>query len=228
MDATEKVISCDENILSNKGNEQIIQRIQLTEREGSTYKMTSTIKKKKIWKEMKPSVYERTKWPKFGNVAGQKRGQIEPGIVVVATEDTHIIDRSKNIEMDLGDKIKETIKNKRQFIIKEIQEKRDKQRRERLEKLAGETNKNKRINRRRYNEATIKVTNIPFGYTANKIAEMFSKVGEVIRVTITNRRVVFVQFAQSAHCHEAVDMFHDTKLNNCILDVEDLSLQNNN
>ena len=46
MDASEKVISTDEKVLSNKQNEQLILRVTMTKREGSTYKMTSHIKKR--------------------------------------------------------------------------------------------------------------------------------------------------------------------------------------
>ena len=48
-DTNEKIISINEKKISSKGgNEEIIQRIIVKERDGSTYKMISDINKKKI------------------------------------------------------------------------------------------------------------------------------------------------------------------------------------
>ena len=49
-------------------------------------------------KEMLPQVIERMKWKKFGKVAGQDRGVLEPGIVEINTDEIHIIDRKRDIE----------------------------------------------------------------------------------------------------------------------------------
>ena len=46
MEAGDKILSTEEKIISNKQNEQIIVRVTLTKKEGSTYKMTSQIKKR--------------------------------------------------------------------------------------------------------------------------------------------------------------------------------------
>jgi len=70
MDINEKIISTEEKVVSNKQNEQIIMRVTTTKREGSTYKMTSQIRKKRMKKEVLPQVIERMKWKKFGKVAG--------------------------------------------------------------------------------------------------------------------------------------------------------------
>ena len=92
-DTNEKIISINEKKISSKGgNEEIIQRIIVKERDGSTYKMISDINKKKIKKSMLPQVIERMSWPKFGIVAGQSRGSLEPGII--ATNSKKVIDPS--------------------------------------------------------------------------------------------------------------------------------------
>ena len=70
MDINEKIISTEEKVVSNKQNEQIIMRVTTTKTEGSTYKMTSQIRKKRMKKEVLPQVIERMKWKKFGKVAG--------------------------------------------------------------------------------------------------------------------------------------------------------------
>jgi len=70
MDINEKIISTEEKVVSNKQNEQIIMRVTTTKREGSAYKMTSQIRKKRMKKEVLPQVIERMKWKKFGKVAG--------------------------------------------------------------------------------------------------------------------------------------------------------------
>ena len=46
MDVNEKIISTEESVLNNKQNEKILLRVTVSKREGSTYKMTSRIKKK--------------------------------------------------------------------------------------------------------------------------------------------------------------------------------------
>ena len=118
MDVNEKIISTEEKVLNNKQNEKLISRVTISKREGSTYKMTSTIKKRRLRKDMLPQVIERMKWKKFGKVAGQERGVLEPGIVEINSEEVHIIDRKRDIEQDLGDKLRTTINNRRVQLLK--------------------------------------------------------------------------------------------------------------
>ena len=130
MDPNEKILSRDEKIISSNQNEQIIVRITKSQREGSTYKMTSQIKKKRMKKDMLPQVIERMKWKKFGKVAGQERGVLEPGIVEINNDEIHIIDRKRDIEQDLGDKLRDKINDRKVKLLKEMKEKREKENRE--------------------------------------------------------------------------------------------------
>ena len=65
MDSNEQIISTDEKILSNKQKEQLKLRVTIIKREGSTYKMTSQIKKTRIKKEKLLQVIEKMGWKKI-------------------------------------------------------------------------------------------------------------------------------------------------------------------
>ena len=220
MDVNEKIISTEESVLNNKQNEKILLRVTVTKREGSTYKMTSRIKKKRIKKEMLPQVIERMKWKKFGKVAGQERGVLEPGIVEINSEEVHIIDRKRDVEQDLGDKLRVTINNRKLQLLKEMKEKREKENRE---KLAAYTSSNaKQANRpirRRNNDCTIKVNGFNPNYTAKKLGEIFGQAGDVTRVVIPNKNLAFITFAQSVYKYDAYEMFNDKAKDGCILQV---------
>ena len=220
MDVNEKIISTEEKIVSNKQNEQIILRVTTSKREGSTYKMTSQIKKKRMKKEMLPQVIERMKWKKFGKVSGQERGVLEPGIVEINSEEVHIIDRKKDVEQDLGDKLRDKINDRKLKLLKEMKEKRE---RENREKLAAYSNSNirqrERQVRRRNNDCTIRVNGFNPNYNAEKLGEIFQKVGEVVKVVMPSKYSAFIRFAQSAHTTEAFDKFNDKAIDGCILKV---------
>ena len=220
MDVNEKIISSEEKILSNKQNEQVILRVTMTKREGSTYKMTSHIKKKRMKKEMLPQVIERMKWKKFGKVSGQERGVLEPGIVEINSEEVHIIDRKRDVEQDLGDKLRDKINDRKLKLLKEMKEKRE---RENREKLAAYTSSNaKQANRpirRINNDCTIKVNGFNPNYSAQKLGELFGKVGEIIKVVMPNKNLAFIRFAQSVHTVEAYNEFNEKPVDGCILRV---------
>ena len=220
MDVNEKVISTEEKILNNKQNEQIILRVTMTKREGSIYKMTSQIKKKRIKKEMLPQVIERMKWKKFGKVAGQERGVLEPGIVEINSEEIHIIDRKKDVEQDLGDKLRDKINDRKLKLLKEMKEKRERENREKLAAYSSSnTRQRERQIKRRNNDCTIRVNGFNPNYSAQKLGEIFGKVGEIIKVVMPNKNLAFIRFAQSIHTVEAYDMFNDKALDGCILRV---------
>ena len=226
MDVNEKIISTEEKVLNNKQNEKILLRVTISKREGSTYKMTSQIKKRRIKKDMLPQVIERMKWKKFGKVAGQERGVLEPGIVEINSEEVHIIDRKRDIEQDLGDKLRDKINDRKVKLLKEMKEKREKENRE---KLAAYTSSNaKQANRpvrRRNNDCTIKVNGFNPNYTAKRLGEIFGKAGEVTKVVIPNKNLAFITFAQSVYKYDAYEMFNDHAIDECILQV--ILLDNN-
>ena len=220
MDVNEKIISTEEKVLNNKQNEKLISRVTISKREGSTYKMTSTIKKRRLRKDMLPQDIERMKWKKFGKVAGQERGVLEPGIVEINSEEVHIIDRKRDIEQDLGDKLRTTINNRRVQLLKEMKEKREKENREKL--AAYTSSKTKATNgpiRRRNNACTIKVNGFNPNYTAKKLGEIFGQAGEVTKVVIPNKNLAFITFAQSVYKYDAYEMFNDKAKDGCILQV---------
>ena len=220
MENNDKLISTEEKILSNKQNEQIILRVTMTKREGSTYKMTSQIKKKRIKKEMAPQVIERMKWKKFGKVAKQERGVLEPGIVEFNNDEIHIIDRKRDVEQDLGEKLRDKINDRKLKLLKEMKERREKENREKLAAYSSSNAKQKeRQYKRRNNDSTIRVNGFNPNYTAEKLAKIFSTVGEVTKVVMPNKNLAFIRFAQSVHTYDAYEKFNDREMNGCILQV---------
>ena len=141
MDPNEKILSRDEKIISSNQNEQIIVRITKSQREGATYQMTSEIRKKRIKKDMLPQVIERMKWKKFGKVAGQERGVLEPGIVEINSDEIHIIDIKRDIDKYLGYKLRDKINDKKSKLLKEIKERKEKENREKIAAYANSISK---------------------------------------------------------------------------------------
>jgi hypothetical protein len=220
MDVNEKIISTEEKILNNKQNEKIVYRVTLTRREGSTYKMTSQIKKRRIKKEMLPQVIERLNWKKFGKVAGQERGVLEPGIVEINSEEVHIIDRKKDVEQDLGDKLRDKINDRKVKLLKEMKEKRERENREKLAAYSSSnTRQRERQFKRRNNECTIRVSGFNPNYSAEKLGEIFSKAGQIIKVVLPNKTSAYIKFSQSVYTYDAYEMFNDKPIDGCILQV---------
>ena len=220
MEQKEKVLSSQEKIISTTPNEQIIMRVTKTQREGSVYKMNSQIKKKRINKEMLPQVKERMKWKKFGKVAGQERGVLEPGIVEINSEEIHIIDRKRNVEQDLGDKLRDKINDRKLKLLKEMKEKRERENREKIAAYSNSLSKQgDRPIRKRNNTCTIKVNGFNPNYNAKKLAEVFSKVGNINRVVMPSKNLAFIRFEQRYHVQEAYDMFNDVSKDGCVIRV---------
>ena len=220
MQSGEIILSSQEKVLSSNQNEQIIMRVTKTQREGSIYKMNSQIKKKRIKKEMLPQVIERMKWKKFGKVAGQERGVLEPGIVEVNSEEVHIIDRKRNVEQDLGDKLRDKINDRKLQLLKEMKEKRERENREKIAAYSNSISKQgDRPFRRRNNTCTIKVNGFNPNYTAEKLAKLFSKVGSINRVVMPSKNLAFIRFEQRIHVQMAYDMFNDVSKDGCVIRV---------
>ena len=218
-DTNEKVLSLTEKKISSKGgNEETIQRIIIKERDGSTYKMISDINKKKIKKAMLPQVIERMGWSKFGIVAGQPRGSLEPGIIATSSEEIHIIDRKKDVEQDLADKFRDTINNRKMMVLKEMKEIRERENREKLAALTQNT-KNTRQMVKRNREGTIKVTGFNPIYDAKKLAQIFEVVGPVKKCNMPSKNLAFLQFEQTVHANDAFERFNDESIDGCVLRV---------
>ena len=220
MDVNEKIISTEEKVLNNKQNEKLISRVTISKREGSTYKMTSTIKKRRLRKDMLPQVIERMKWKKFGKVANQERGVLEPGIVEVNTDEIHIIDRKRDIEKDLGDKLRDKINDKKSKLLKEIKEKKEKENREKIAAYANSVSKQgDRQYKKRNNTCTVRVTGFNPNYTAEQLGKIFSKAGEINKVVIPSKNLAYIRFTQSLFKQNAYDMFNDVSKDGCVLRV---------
>ena len=219
MDQNGKILSRDEKIISSNQNEQIIVRITKSLREGATYQMTSEIRKKRIKKEMLPQVIERMKWKKFGKVAGQERGVLEPGIVEINSDEIHIINRKRDIEKDLGDKLRDKINDKKTKLLKEIKERKEKENREKIAAYANSMKQNERQYRRRNNACTVQVNGFNPNYTAEQLAKLFSKAGEINRVVMPSKNNAYIRFTQTIFKQNAYDLFNDTSVDGCVLRV---------
>ncbi len=220
MDQGEKILSREEKIISSNQNEQLILRITKSLREGATYQMTSEIKKKRIKKDMLPQVIERMKWKKFGKVANQERGILEPGIVEVNTDEIHIIDRKRDIEKDLGDKLRDKINDKKTKLLKEIKEKKEKENREKIAAYANSVSKQgERQYKKRNNTCTVRVTGFNPNYTAEQLGKIFSKAGEINKVVIPSKNLAYIRFTQSIYRQNAYEMFNDVSKDGCVLRV---------
>lgn len=217
-DTNIKIISQKETKITSRGDEELLKRETRKERDGNIYLITSEIRKKKIKKKMLPSVIERMSWKKFGLVANQPRGTLEPGIIVTSTEEIHIIDRLNTIEQDLGDKLKDSINNKKMMVLKEMKENKDREQREKLSALTS-NKKQQRVNKKKNREGTIKVTGFNPNYTPKKLATIFSKVGPVERCTMPSKNFAFIEFEQSIHAAEAYEAFNDETVEGCVLRV---------
>ena len=219
MDPNGKILSREEKIISSNQNEQIIVRITKSLREGATYQMTSEIRKKRIKKEMLPQVIERMKWKKFGKVAGQERGVLEPGIVEINSDEIHIINRKRDIEKDLGDKLRDKINDKKTKLLKEIKERKEKENREKIAAYANSMKQNERQYRRRNNACTVQVNGFNPNYTAEQLAKLFSKAGEINRVVMPSKNNAYIRFTQTIFKQNAYDLFNDTSVDGCVLRV---------
>ena len=219
MDPNGKILSRDEKIISSNQNEQIIVRITKSLREGATYQMTSEIRKKRIKKEMLPQVIERMKWKKFGKVAGQERGVLEPGIVEINSDEIHIINRKRDIEKDLGDKLRDKINDKKTKLLKEIKERKEKENREKIAAYANSMKQNERQYRRRNNACTVQVNGFNPNYTAEQLAKLFSKAGDINRVVMPSKNNAYIRFTQTIFKQNAYDLFNDTSVDGCVLRV---------
>ena len=220
MNQGEKILSREEKIISSSQNEQLILRITKSLREGATYQMTSEIKKKRIKKDMLPQVIERMKWKKFGKVVNQERGVLEPGIVEVNTDEIHIIDRKRDIEKDLGDKLRDKINDKKSKLLKEIKEKKEKENREKIAAYANSVSKQgDRQYKKRNNTCTVRVTGFNPNYTAEQLGKIFSKAGEINKVVIPSKNLAYIRFTQSLFKQNAYDMFNDVSKDGCVLRV---------
>lgn len=165
------------------------------------------------------------KMPKFGLCAGQPRGSLEAGIVVVSKEEVGIIDRTNNFELDFKDKIKEKKENMKCSALREQFENKAIEARNKANLLNAPV-ETKQINKIRDRDSSIKVTGFHPKTDEEKLAKLFDKAGPVKKVFIPKdslgrrRNFAIIDFDQSIHVALAVKMFNDTDYENCVLDVK--------
>jgi len=101
-----------------------------------------------------------------------------------------------------------------------MKEKRERENREKLEAYSNSNIKQReRQVRKRNNDCTIRVNGFNPNYNAEKLGEIFQKVGEVAKVVMPSKYSAFIRFFQSAHTNDAYDMFNDKAIDGCILKV---------
>ena len=208
-----------ETKITSRGDEEILRRETEKEIDGNIYLISSEIRKKKIKKEMYPSVIERMSWKKFGSVKGQPRGTLEPGIIVTSKDEFHIIDRLNQIEQDLGEKLKDSISNKKMMVLQEMKENKEREQNEKLAALSSSNKKQQRTIKKRNRDGTIKVTGFNPNYGPEKLALIFSEVGPVKRCTMPSKNFAFIEFEQSIHVKDAFEKFNDETVEGCVLRV---------
>lgn len=227
-ETTEKILSSSEKEMPRKPdqniNEKYIQRIITKNRDGAVYKTVSDIIQTKIKKNLPEAVIEHMKWEKFGIPAGQPRGSLEPGIIEISNEVIHIQDRDNSVEQDIGDKIRDSIKNKRNIVLKEMQEKKDRENMEKLNAFKNvNTNQKEKREPRKNKEGTIKITGFNPNMTVQDIVDLFSKAGPVRKCVVPSKNVAYLEYLQKEHAEKSFEMFNDVIHRNSILSVQILS-----
>ena len=199
----EETISSKEKILKDDGNEQLIQRTSVLKRDLNIVTITSDIIRKKITKKLTKPVEEHMEWKKFGKVANQKRGTLEPGIVNFSNEEIHIINRKNNI-------------------LKEIKDQKERENKEKLEAFSKSmgnygTDRKQLIKRSRVGSIKVKGYN-PF-ITPEKLTKIFEKVGK-IKFCKMFRSYSIIRFYNTIHAQDAYDEFNNQTVDGCVLYVQ--------
>jgi hypothetical protein len=224
---TEEIIKNEEKIIKDYGNEQLLQRTTILNRDGNQYRIVSDIVKKKINKNVTTAVAEHMQWKKFGKVKNQKRGNLEPGIVDSSKEEIHIINRKVDIEQDLADKFKDSIINRKNRILTEIKEQKDKENKEKLEAFSKTIGNKytKRQTNRKSKLGVIKIAGYNPNFTAEQLTKVFLKIGKV-KSCVMFRNCSYIRFEQTLHAKDAVEMFDNKTVGGCVLRVTALTDNN--
>lgn len=223
----------EEKKISQKGTEgnrlynhsELIQRTTYANRDGNDIKIISDIRKKKEKKQLKKEVAERMGIPKFGLCSGQPRGSLEPGVIVVSKEEVKIVDRKKDIEQDIGDKLREAISDRKNSVLKEMKDKMEREKSEKLAKLFTSTQPTP-VRRHQKKENGIKVSGFNPNYEEHDLKEIFEKIGKVKRVAIPkdwntgkNKNFAFIEFEQTLHVRDAIEKLNDVSYDGCVINI---------
>ena len=190
------------------------------------HKITSDIKRIKEKKRVRAEVAERMKIPKFGMCAGTARGTMEEGVIATSKEEVKIINRATDVEQDMKDKLLDSINNRKNNVLKEMKEQRERENQEKLNKLLNSSKAavTKRTYRR---DNTIKVTGYNPKYTKEDLRKLFEECGIIKNIYIpldryTNqlKNLAYIDFEQSMGFKNAIEKFNDLAKDGCVLIVE--------
>jgi hypothetical protein len=226
VDTSILIKKVDEKKLSSKGNEELVQRVTIYTKDSIDYKVTSDIKKTKEKKTIKKEMAERMKIPKFGACAGQPRGSLEAGVILVSKEEVKIINRENEVESDMREKLLDSINSRKKNVLREMQEIKEKEKQQKLAQLFSANKPVVPPKRQRTRENSIKVSGFNPRYTEEDLQRLFEKCGMVRKVYIPRdfysgqyRNFAFIDFQQSISVNNAIEMYNDAAEDECILSV---------
>jgi hypothetical protein len=216
----------EEKKISSKGNEEFVQRITYYTRDANDFKATSEIKKIKEKKTIKQEVAERMKIPKFGVCKGQPRGSLEAGVIMISKEEVKIINRESDMEGDMREKLLDSINSRKKNVLREMQEIKEKEKQEKLAKLFSSTKQATTIRRNRPRENSVRVSGFNPRYTEKDLYSLFEQAGRIRKVYIPRdfytgqfKNFAFIDFDQSIAVGNAVEMYNDVAVDECVLTV---------
>jgi RNA recognition motif-containing protein len=173
---------------------------------------------------VKKEVAERMKIPKFGQCAGQPRGALEAGVIMISKEEVKIINRLTDVEQDLKDKLLGSINKTKDSFLKEMIDAKDRENRERIEKLY--SSQKPVLKRYQKRENSIKVSGFNPRYNEDDLRKIFEQAGRVRKIYIPRDRVTgeyrnfaFIEYEQSLSMKEAIERFNDYAVDECVLNV---------
>jgi len=226
VDTSILIKKVEEKKLSSKGNEELVQRVTIYTKDSIDYKVTSDIKKTKEKKTIKVEMAERMKIPKFGACAGQPRGSLEAGVIMVSKEEVKIINRENEVESDMREKLLDSINSRKKNVLREMQEIKEKEKQQKLAQLFSANKPVAPPKRQRTRENSIKVSGFNPRYTEEDLQRLFEKCGMVRKVYIPRdfysgqyRNFAFIDFQQSISVNNAIEMYNDAAEDECILSV---------
>jgi len=190
------------------------------------HKITSDIKRIKERKKVLVEVAERMKIPKFGICAGMSRGTMEEGVVTISKEEIRIINRATDIEQDMKEKLLDSINNRKNNVLKEMREQKERENQEKLNKLLN-SQKPAVVKKTYRRENTIKVSGYNPRYDREDLRKIFEESGRIRNIYIpidryTNqlKNLAFIDYEQSMGVKNAIEKFNDYAKDGCVLLVE--------
>lgn len=190
------------------------------------HKITSDIKRIKEKKKVRTEVAERMKIPKFGICAGMARGTMEEGVITISKDEVRIINRATDIEQDMKDKLLDSINNRKNNVLREMREQKERENQEKLNKLLN-SQKPVAVKKTYRRENTIKVSGYNPRYTREDLRKIFEEAGKIRNIYIpidryTNqlKNLAFIDYEQSMGVKNSLDKFSDYAIDGCVLLVE--------